>query len=99
MVLRERYVDEVKAVARWSEECGCKGILVHTDNSLLDPWLVSQVILQKTKKLCRRVAVQPAGGGAYTVYKMGGALPHVDERHIYLNMVAVGYATDLAALN
>ena len=27
-VSRDRYVDEVKAVARWSEECGCKGILV-----------------------------------------------------------------------
>ncbi|MFB9266901.1 hypothetical protein ACFFWD_27690 [Bradyrhizobium erythrophlei] len=60
MVLREKYVDEVIAVARWSEECGCKGILVYTDNSLLDPWLVSQVILQNTKKLCPLVAVQPA---------------------------------------
>ncbi len=38
-VSRERYVDEVKAVARWSEECGCKGILVYTDNSLVDPWI------------------------------------------------------------
>ena len=41
-VSRDRYVDEVKAVARWSEACGCKGILVYTDNSLVHSWLVSQ---------------------------------------------------------
>jgi alkanesulfonate monooxygenase len=67
MVFRENYVDEVRAVARWSEECGCKGILVYTDNSLVDPWLVSQVILQNTEKLCPLVAVQPAYMHPYAV--------------------------------
>jgi len=99
MVLREKYVDEVKAVARWSEECGCKGILVYTDNSLVDPWLVSQVILQNTNKLCPLVAVQPAYMHPYAVAKMVSSLAHLYERRIYLNMVAGGFTTDLAALN
>jgi alkanesulfonate monooxygenase len=39
-------------VARWSEEAGSEGILVYTDNSLVDPWLVSQIIVQHTTFLC-----------------------------------------------
>src|SRR5882724_10709075 len=98
-VSRERYVDEVKAVARWSEECGCKGILVYTDNSLVDPWLVSQIILQNTKKLCPLVAVQPAYMHPYAVAKIVSSLAHLYERRIFLNMVAGGFTADLAALN
>ena len=98
-VSRDRYVDEVKAVARWSEECGCKGILVYTDNSLVDPWLVSQIILQNTKKLCPLVAVQPAYMHPYAVAKIVSSFAHLYERRIFLNMVAGGFTTDLAALN
>ena len=99
MVSRERYVDEVKAVARWSEDCGCKGILVYTDNSLVDPWLVSQIILQNTRTLCPLVAVQPAYMHPYAVAKIVSSFAHLYERRIYLNMVAGGFTTDLAALN
>ena len=51
-IAREDYLQEVAQVARWSEESGCEGILVYTDNSLVDAWLVSQVILQSTQRLC-----------------------------------------------
>ncbi|MFQ5906254.1 MAG: hypothetical protein ACE5JA_06745 [bacterium] len=30
------YVEKVIEVARWSEEAGCKGILIYTDNRLVD---------------------------------------------------------------
>ena len=33
------YADRVADVARWSEEAGCHGILVHTDNRIVDPYL------------------------------------------------------------
>jgi len=39
------YVRKIGDVARWSEAAGCSGILVYTDNSLVDPWLVSQIII------------------------------------------------------
>jgi len=29
----------VAEVARWSEEAGCHGILVYTDNRIVDPYL------------------------------------------------------------
>src|SRR2546427_11376358 len=32
----EAYVQRVADVARWSEQAGCKGILVYSDNRLVD---------------------------------------------------------------
>jgi len=48
------YFRQVQEVARWSEDAGCEGILVFTDNGQLDPWLVSQVIIEATERLCAR---------------------------------------------
>src|SRR3712207_444288 len=53
------YLDEVVEIARWSDEAGHRGMLVYTDNRLVDPWLLAQVILQNTEALCPLVAVQP----------------------------------------
>ena len=98
-VEREAYVRNVIDVARWSEDAGCEGILVYTDNSLVDPWLVAQIIIQNTTRLCPLVAVQPAYMHPYTVAKMVNSLGHLYGRRIYLNMVAGGFKNDLAALN
>src|SRR5262245_18645402 len=40
------YLQNIADVARWSEEAGCKGILVYTDNTIADPSLVAQIIIQ-----------------------------------------------------
>jgi alkanesulfonate monooxygenase len=98
-VSRSSYIENVISVARWSEDSGCRGILVYTDNSLVDAWLVSQIILQNTKSLCPLVAVQPAYMHPYSVAKMVSSLGYMYERRVYLNMVAGGFTTDLAALN
>ena len=96
---RDSYVQNVIDVARWSEDAGCEGILVYTDNSLVDPWLVTQIILQNTKTLCPLVAVQPAYMHPYSVAKMVASLGHLYGRRVYLNMVAGGFRNDLAALH
>ncbi len=96
---RERYLDEVAAVARWSEEAGCEGILVYTDNSIVDPWLVAQLIVQSTQRLCPLVATQPAYMHPYSVAKMAASLGHLHGRRLWLNMVAGGFKNDLAALD
>jgi len=89
----------VAEVARWSETCGCKGILVYSDNSQLDPWLVSQLIIANTEVLCPLVAVQPAYMHPYSVAKMVSCFGILYGRRLYLNMVAGGFKNDLAALN
>lgn len=96
---QESYVKNVIDVARWSEEAGCEGILVYTDNTLVDPWLVSQIIIQNTTGLCPLVAVQPVYMHPYSVAKMVASLGHLYRRRVYLNMVAGGFKNDLTALN
>lgn len=96
---RNSYLRNVIEVARWSEEAGCEGILVYTDNSLVDPWLVAQIIIENTKHLSPLVAVQPAYMHPYAVAKMVASLAHLYGRRVYLNMVAGGFKNDLAALN
>src|SRR3984893_7581361 len=96
---RETYVQQIIDVARWSEEAGCTAILVYTDNSLVDAWLVSQIIIQNTEKLCPLVAVQPVYMHPYTVAKMVSTFGHLYQRRIYLNLVAGGVKNDFTALN
>ena len=98
-VPREDYMKEVIRVARWSEEYGCEGILVYADNSLVDPWLVSQIIIENTERLAPLVAVQPIYMHPYSVAKMVSTLAHLYGRRVYLNMVAGGFKNDLVALN
>ncbi len=96
---QRRYLRHVVDVARWSEEGGCTGILVYTDNGLMDPWLVSQIIIQNTSTLCPLVAVQPVYMHPYTVAKIVTTLGNLHGRRVFLNMVAGGFKNDLAALN
>jgi alkanesulfonate monooxygenase len=98
-VERKLYVQRVIDIAQWSEQAGCEGILIYTDNSLVDPWLVAQIIIQHTDRLCPLVAVQPAYMHPYTVAKLVASLGHLYGRRIYLNMVAGGFSNDLAGLN
>jgi alkanesulfonate monooxygenase len=93
------YLDRVIDVARWSERAGCSGILVYTDNSLVDPWLVSQVIIQHTGSLCPLVAVQPVYMHPYAVAKIVATFGFFYHRRLYLNMVAGGFKNDLNSLN
>src|SRR3954452_861272 len=51
------YLDRVAEISRWSEAAGCEGMLVYTDNSLVDPWLATQVALESNERL------GPLGGG------------------------------------
>src|SRR5262245_38497980 len=93
------YIQRVIDVARWSDEHGCKGILVYTDNSLVDPWLVSQIIIQHTRALCPLVAIQPIYMHPYSVAKIISSLGYLHARGIYLNMVACAFKNDRIALN
>lgn len=92
------YARHVAAVARWSEQAGCDGTLVYTDNGLLDPWLCAQVVLQSSSALSPLVAVQPVYMHPYSVAKMIATLSFLYNRRIDLNMVAGGFKNDLVAL-
>ena len=96
---KSTYLTQLSEVARWSERAGCSGILVYTDNAIVDPWLVAQVIIENTDTLAPLVAVQPVYMHPYSVAKMAASMAFLYNRRIYLNMVAGGFTNDLAALN
>ena len=96
---RAVYLEQVEEIASWSEDAGCEGILVYTDNGQLDAWLVAQTIIGATRSLCPLVAVQPIYMHPYSVAKMIASLAFLHARRVYLNMVAGGFANDLAALD
>lgn len=98
-VAPEIYRQQLIEVARWSDAAGCRGILVYSDNSLLDAWLLSQIIIENTNALCPLVAVQPIYMHPFTVAKMVATFAQLYRRRIYLNMIAGGFKNDLAALN
>jgi alkanesulfonate monooxygenase len=74
-------------------------MLIYTDNSLVDPWLVSQIVIQSTRSQSPLVAVQPVLMHPYSVAKMVSTLGFLYHRRVFLNMVAGGFKNDLAALN
>src|SRR6185369_7912686 len=90
-VPQDDYVQRVIDVARWSEEFGCTGILVYTDNGIVDPWHVSQVILEHTSRLAPLVAIQPVYMHPYFVAKKIATLAWMYRRPIALNMLAGGF--------
>jgi alkanesulfonate monooxygenase len=94
-----RYRKQVENVARWSEEAGCTGILVYTDNGIVDPWLVSQIIVQNTAQLKPLVAVQPIYMHPYFVAKKVTTFAYLHNRAVSLNMLAGGFTNDLHQLN
>jgi alkanesulfonate monooxygenase len=96
---QREYLDRVADIARWSDEAGYRGILVYTDNGIVDPWLVSQIILQSTTALCPLVAIQPIYMHPYSAAKMVSTLAFLHGRRIFLNMLAGGFKNDLIALN
>jgi alkanesulfonate monooxygenase len=97
-VERGEYLEHVVRVAQWSEAAGCEGILVYTDNGLVDPWLVAQIIIQSTDRLCPLVAIQPVYMHPYSVAKMIATIGHLYERRVWINLVAGGFKNDLTAL-
>lgn len=96
---RQVFLQRVIDVASWSEEAGCKGILIYSDNSLIDPWMVCQIILENTRHLCPLPAIQPVYAHPYAIAKSVTTLAYLYGRRICLNMIAGGFTNDLLALN
>ena len=94
----ETYAARVAETAGWSEDAGFHGMLVYTDNSLVDPWLVAQLILQETRALSPLVAVQPAYMHPYAAAKLIASLAFLHGRRLDVNLVAGGFRKDLLAL-
>jgi alkanesulfonate monooxygenase len=94
------YPEWVARTAAWSERAGCTGTLIYSDHSLLDPWLVAQLVVQATDRLGPLVAVQPTCMSPHSAAKMVSSIAHLHPgRPVFLNMIAGGFRNDLGAMN
>jgi alkanesulfonate monooxygenase len=95
---RDDYARRTIDIAQWSEEFHCDGMLIYTDNSLVDPWLIAQIVVENTKYIMPLVAVQPIYMHPYSVAKLVASIAYLHDRRIALNMLAGGFRNDLIAL-
>lgn len=98
LVPQRELIPRMQAAARWSELHGCHGMLVYTDNGLVDPWLAAEVLRTATERLVPLIAVQPIYQHPYTVAKLVTTFAHLHARRIDLNLLAGGFKNDLVAL-
>jgi alkanesulfonate monooxygenase len=92
------YPGLLESVAGWAERDGWEAILIYADNRQADPWLVAQIIVEKTSHLRPLVAVQPLYAHPFAVAKSILTIAQVYGRQIYLNMVAGSFPRDMEAL-
>lgn len=92
------YLDLARDVARWSESFGATGMLIYADNSLIDPWMVAQEVIEVTTDLDPLVAVQPIYMHPYWVAKRIATFGYLFGRRLMLNMIAGGFRNDLESL-
>jgi alkanesulfonate monooxygenase len=85
-------------VARWAEAARCRGLLVYTDNTLVDPWAAAQTMIANTAELVPMVAVQPVYMHPFSVARMISSIGFLHGRQVDLNLVTGGFNGDLRAL-
>jgi len=73
-------------------------MLIYADNSIIDPWVVADRVLNVTKRLAPLVAVQPIYMHPYSVAKKVVSFGFMYQRQVCLNMIAGGFRGDLLAL-
>lgn len=84
------YLERVAEVARWSERHGCRGMLIYSDNRLIDPWLVSHLVVSTTRALSPLVVVSPRYQHPHTTAKLVASFSGFYARRLYMNWVAGG---------
>ncbi|WP_433040535.1 LLM class flavin-dependent oxidoreductase [Dactylosporangium sp. CS-033363] len=85
-------------ITAWTESAGGVGMLVYSDNTLIDPWLVAQLILDESERVAPLVAVQPVYVSPYAAARLAATLSFLHGREVHLNLVTGGSRQHLAAL-
>ncbi|MGD9918250.1 MAG: LLM class flavin-dependent oxidoreductase [Paenirhodobacter sp.] len=92
------YLDKIAQIARWHEDAGIEGMLIYTDNSLIDPWTVAQAAIERTSRFVPLIATQPVYMHPLAAARKISSLGFLYGRRVALNMVAGGFSRDLAQL-
>ncbi|MCF3178971.1 LLM class flavin-dependent oxidoreductase [Streptomyces polychromogenes] len=91
---RERLTQE----AKWAEAAGVRGMLVYSDNKLLDPWAAAQLLIDRTERFVPLVAVNPVYMHPFSVARMISSIGFLHGRQVDLNYVTGGFHRHLQEL-
>ncbi|MFF1779372.1 LLM class flavin-dependent oxidoreductase [Streptomyces virginiae] len=91
---RERLTQE----AKWAEAAGVRGMLVYSDNKLLDPWAAAQLLIERTQQFVPLVAVNPVYAHPFDVARTISSIGFLQERQVDLNYVTGGFHRHLTEL-
>jgi alkanesulfonate monooxygenase len=92
------FLGAISSVAGWADRDGWEAVLIYSDNRQADPWLVAQVVAERTRQLRPLVAVQPLYAHPFTAAKSVLTITHMYGRQVCLNMVAGSFPRDLDTL-
>jgi alkanesulfonate monooxygenase len=92
------YRASVADIATWVDNSDCRGLLVFTDHTAIDPWAAAQYLIERTDKLVPLVAAQPPYAHPYAVARMVSTLGFMYGRQVDLNLVTGGNRNDLRAI-
>ncbi|WP_338553233.1 LLM class flavin-dependent oxidoreductase [Paenibacillus sp. KS-LC4] len=89
------YTRALVEISRRADECGIEGSLVFFNHAVLDPWAVSSVVLQNTRRHVPLVALQPYMYPPHTAAKMIHSLSYLYNRRIDINMITGAVTKEL----
>jgi alkanesulfonate monooxygenase len=94
-----QHIDDLMRVARFGERNGLEGPLLFAGNdTLVEPWAMTQHILAHTEKISPLIAVNPLYMHPFTVAKFVSSFALLYRRKIALNMITGTATSDLAGL-
>lgn len=86
-------------VVGWADRAGWHGSLIGTSNLLIDPWLLAQLLLQRTGSLRPLIATQPIYEHPFAVANKAASLATLYDRGVDFNFVAGDHPRDRESLN
>ena len=89
---------DLERVAQWCDRAAYRGALIYTDNSLMDPWVVAEESIRRSRSFVPLVAVQPLYQHPFTVARAVASIALLHRRSVDLNFVTGGFKADLASL-
>ena len=92
------YLSAVIEASRLSEAAGHEGMLIYAANEApANPWALAQVVIGATRSLTPLVAVNPLYMHPFTAANMIASMACLFRRRTDLNLIAGGFANDVAA--
>src|SRR5437879_13448177 len=88
---QDTYLERVVEAAKWSEAAGCTGMLVYTDNGIVDARLVAQLGIENAHRFCPLVATQPVRMHPYSLAAVVTSCDYLIKTKLHINLVRADF--------